>query len=90
MTREHVASKLRWSGTYLHGALDLREIDLIVRLSIHPTYRIVIATYLPPLTVVDLWVFRRVTDRTEDRRLARVGPANDEDPEATEFLVEVF
>ena len=48
------------------------------------------ATYLPPLAVVDLWVFRRVTDRTEDRRLARVGPADDQDPEATEFLVEVL
>ena len=48
------------------------------------------ATYLSSLTVVDLWVFRRVTDRTEDRRLARVSPADDEDPEATEFLVEVF
>ena len=47
-------------------------------------------THLSPLTVVDPWVFHRVTDRTEDRRLARVGPADDEDPEATKFLAEVF
>ena len=90
MTREHVVSKLRWSGTYLHGSLNLGEINLIARLSIHSTFCIIKATYLSPLIVVDLWVFRRVTDRTEDRRLARVGPANDEDPEVTEFLVEAF
>ena len=90
MTREHVVSKLRRGGTYLHGALDLGEIDLIAQLSIHSTYRIIMATYLSSPTVIDLWVFRRVTDCTEDRRLARVGPADDEDPEATEFLVEVF
>ena len=84
-------SKLRWSGTYLHGSLNLGEINLVIaRLSIHSTFYIIKATYLSPLIVVDLWVFRRVTDRTEDRRLARVGPADDEDPEATEFLVEAF
>ena len=59
------------------------------RLGIHSTYCIIIVTYLSPLTVIDLWVFRRVTDCAENCRLARVGPADDEDPEATEFLVEI-
>ena len=62
------------------------ESGLIAWLSIHSTDRIIMATYLSPLTIIDIWVFRRVTDRTEDHRFARVGLANDEDPEATDSL----
>ena len=46
--------------------------------------------YLVSSTVVDLWVFRRVTDPPENGRLAGIRPPNDEDPETAEFLSNVF
>ena len=46
--------------------------------------------YLVPLSVVDLRVFRRVTYRPENGRLASVRPPDDKDPETAEFLSEVF
>ena len=46
--------------------------------------------YLVPITVVDLRVFRHVTYRPENGRLARVRPPTYKDPETAEFLSEVF
>ena len=46
--------------------------------------------YLVSSTVVDLWVFRRVTDPTQKGRLASVRPPDDKDPETAEFLSDVF
>ena len=45
--------------------------------------------YLVPIAVVDLWVFRRVTDPPENGRLASVCPPDDKDPETAEFLTDV-
>jgi hypothetical protein len=42
------------------------------------------------MTVVNPRVFRSVTDRPENGRLASVRPSDDKDPETAEFLLEVF
>ena len=42
------------------------------------------------MTVVDPRVFRSVTDRPENGRLASVRPPDDKDPETAEFHLEVF
>ena len=47
-------------------------------------------SYLVPLSVVDLRVFRSVADRPENGRLASVRSPDDKNPETAEFLSEVF
>ena len=46
--------------------------------------------YFASLIVVDLWIFRRVADLLEDRSFTRVGPADNENPEPSKFLFDVF
>jgi hypothetical protein len=46
-------------------------------------------SYLVPSTIVDLRVFRSVTDPLENGCLASVRPPDDKDPETAEFLSEV-
>ena len=64
-------------------------IELIANLNACGDQRYDVRPYLVSLTVVDLWIFRRVADFLEDRGFARVGPAHDEDPEPPEFLSDV-
>ena len=68
----------------------MRRIELIGRLRINGTAYIDLDPYLVPITVVDLWVFRRVTNSPENGRLASVRPPDDKDPETAEFLSKVI
>ena len=77
-------------NTHPRGSLDLGQIDLIARLRINTTAYVDLDTHLLPMIVVDLWVFRSVTNRAEDGRLASVCPPDDKDPETAEFLSEVL
>ena len=79
-----------WSDTHPRGSLDLGQIDLIVRLRINTMAHVDLDTHLLPITVVDLWVFRSVTNRAEDGRLASVCPPDDKDPETAEFLSKIL
>ena len=81
---------LTWNDTHPRGSLDLGRIDLIARLRINTTAYVDLDTYLIPITVVNLRVFRSVTDLVENGRLASVCPPDDKDPETTEFLSEIF
>ena len=47
-------------------------------------------TYFSSLIVIDLWVFCRVADSLENGRFTRIGPADNENPEPSEFLSDVF
>ena len=89
MTRTLCHSTM-WSDTHPPGCLDLRRIELIVRLRINTMTYIDLDLYLVPFAVVDLWVFRRVTNSPENGRLASVRPPDDKDPETAEFLSKVF
>ena len=66
------------------------RIDLIARLRINTTVYVDLDTYPFPVAVVDLWVFRSVTNPPENGRLASVRPPDDKDPETAEFHLEVF
>ena len=80
-----------WSDTHPHGSLDLGRIDLIVAwLRMNTSPYVDLDSYLVPITVTDLRVFRSFTDSLENGRLASVRPPDDKDPETAEFLLEVF
>ena len=66
------------------------RIDLIARLRINRTAYVDLDPHLVSITVVDLRVFRSVTNPPENGRLASVRSPDDEDPETAEFLSEVF
>ena len=46
--------------------------------------------YLVPITVVDLWVFRGVTDPPKNGRLASVCAPDDKDSEAAKLFLKVL
>ena len=77
------------TGTYPRGFLDPSRIELIASLNARRDQQDDVRPYLFSLIVVDLWIFRRVADFLEDRGLARVGSAHDEDPEPPELLSDV-
>ena len=79
-----------WNDTHPRGSFDLGQIDLIARLRINTTAYVDLDTHLLPITVVDLWVFRSVTNRPQNGRLPSVCPPNDKDPETAEFLSKIL
>ena len=76
--------------TYPRRFLDLCMINLITSHQSLVSYQLEMKPYFSPLIVVDLWVFRRVADFLENGRFTRIGPADNENPEPSESLSEVF
>ena len=76
--------------TYPRRFLDLCTINLITNHQFLVRSKPKRKPYSSPLIVVDLWAFRRVADFLEDSRFTRVGPADNENPESSKSLSEVF
>ena len=53
-------------------------------------YKLERKPYFSPPIVVDLWVFRRVADFLENGCFTRVGSADNENPEPSKSLSELF
>ena len=78
------------TSAYPRRFLDLCMINLITNHQYLVRSKPDRIPYFSPLIVVDLWVFHRVADFLENGRFTRVGPADNENPEPSKFLSEVF
>ena len=76
--------------TYPRRFLDLCTINLITNYQSLVRSKLERKPYSSSLIVVDLWVFDRVADFLENGRFTRIGPADNENPEPSKSLSEVF